>query len=137
MLKMAHQFRQAAIYSYYVEEGRLVREVVWVDKTKRNTHVRVSLQIKPVGHSGGSFWRASLEFAASPIGPRVPSEPPHVIDAPSATQGSKEYMCVLKQPPTTQLAARHWRPSPDEGAPKQPPFDPDGRPTSIWDLRVS
>jgi len=89
MLKMAHQFRQAAIYAYYVEEGRLVREIVWVDKAKREAH------------------------------------------------SSKEYMSMLEQPPTTPLAARSWCPPVIERSPKAPPFDPDGRPTSIWDLRVS
>lgn len=36
MLKLAHKYRQAAIYAYHVDaQGLLVREVLWVDRAKQ------------------------------------------------------------------------------------------------------
>ena len=38
VLKLAHRFRQAAIYEYSVVDGELVREVVWVTRAKQEEH---------------------------------------------------------------------------------------------------
>lgn len=38
MIKLAHKYRQAAIYAYTHEDGQLMREVLWVDPAKRQAH---------------------------------------------------------------------------------------------------
>ena len=38
MLRLAHKYRQAAIYAYSCENGALMREVVWVDASKQASH---------------------------------------------------------------------------------------------------
>ena len=37
-LRLAHKYRQAAIYAYRYQDGNLIREVLWVDPSKQEPH---------------------------------------------------------------------------------------------------
>jgi hypothetical protein len=88
VLRLAHKYHQAAIYAYMVEDGVLVREVVWIDGSKQSTH------------------------------------------------GSKQRMGLIKKPPKSALASRHWQPEGSTDASNaeiaSPTFAPTGRESSIW-----
>jgi len=83
MLRLAQKYSQAAIYAYGVEDGVVVREVVWADQSKQATHG--SKEPMAIVAAAPKTPLAARGWEAPPDGPdvEVPRSSPKGVVAPS------------------------------------------------------
>jgi hypothetical protein len=77
MVKLAHKYRQAAIYAYTVEDGYLVREVVWVDLKKQEQHGSKEYMHVLAAPPPTSLAKKDWQPPESPADSPHPPEPSH------------------------------------------------------------